>query len=74
MVNAHDTQKILERFFNECYKYWLQNSDSEREAFSLALDDIRAVKRNPFIPCGDELDPEVIKKFIHYREMDLGGK
>ena len=74
MVNAHDTQKILECFFNDCYKYWLRNGYEERESFELALNDIRAVKRNPFVPCGDELDLEVKEKFIHYKEMDLGGK
>lgn len=73
MVNKEETQKFLESFFNECYKYWLRNGYSKKEAFKLALEDVRAVKHNPFVPNGEELDVDAKNEFIHYREMDLGG-
>ena len=75
MLTAKETQNILEKHFNNCYRYWLQQNNEYkniRDAFSLALEDIKAMKRDPFSPCGEELDPDTKQKFIRYREMDLG--
>ena len=74
MLSARETQVVLEKHFNGCYKYWISQDyiDGERDAFKRALDDIRYMKYDPFSPCGEELDPETKKKVIHYRERDVG--
>jgi hypothetical protein len=74
MLNAHETQLILEQHFKDCKNYWLRSGycKDEREAFVNAIDDIKALKRNPFVPCGDLLDVETKEKFIKYRIQDLG--
>ena len=74
MLNAHETQLILERFFRDCNNYWLRSGycKDEREAFAKAIDDIKVLKRDPFLPCGDLLDVETKEKFIKYRIQDLG--
>ena len=75
MLSARETQNVLERHFNNCYKYWLRQGNgykNRHEAFKLALEDIKCMRHEPFSPCGDELDPETHVNFIKYREMDLG--
>lgn len=74
MLKAHETQLVLERFFRDCNNYWLRSGycKDEREAYANAIDDIKALKRNPLVPCGDLLDVETKEKFIKYRIQDLG--
>lgn len=75
MISARETQEILERFFDDCLRFWMhQGSDHghKQKAFKLALEDVKSIHRNPFVPCGDELDAETKANFIMYREMDLG--
>lgn len=74
MLDANKTQMILEDFFNDCYKFWKSRGHSERKAYALAVEDTAKIKRNPFAPIGDKLDPETKEKFIAYRYQDLGEK
>lgn len=71
MINARETQIILERFFNDCYKFWLRKCN-ERKAFELAIKDTKTLHSDPYVLCGDEIDAETKAIFIKYREMDLG--
>jgi hypothetical protein len=72
MLNEHETQLALEHFFKDCYKFWLRTTNDDRVAFEKALNDTRRITTDPFSPCGKKLDVETKKKFIKYREMDLG--
>ena len=72
MLNEHDTQLALERFFRDCQNFWIRTVDDEREVFERALNDVRSITTDPFSPCGKKLDIETKEKFIRYREMDLG--
>ena len=72
MLNERETQLVLERFFNDCLKFWTREGCDERNAFEKALDDVRVIKTDPFSPLGHVIDLETKEKFIHYREMDLG--
>ena len=72
MLNAHDTQLAMERFFRDCQNFWRRTINDEREVFERALNDIRRIKTDPFSPCGKKLDEETRVKFIKYREQDLG--
>lgn len=76
MLNAQQTQLIMEKHFKACYDYWMRSGycTDEREAFSNAIDDIRNMKHDPFSPCGDKIDIETRNQFVKYREQDLGGK
>ena len=72
MLNQHETQLAMERFFRDCQNFWKRTSNDEREVFEKALDDTRRITTDPFSPRGDKLDEETKEKFIKYREMDLG--
>ena len=72
MLNQHDTQLAMERFFKDCQNFWRRTINDEREVFERALDDTRRITTDPFSPCGKKLDVETKEKFIKYREMDLG--
>ena len=72
MLNAHETQLVMENFFKNCLNFWRRSTNDEREAFKNALNDTRRIMTDPFSPCGDRLDVETKNKFIKYREMDLG--
>lgn len=73
MLNSKETYIVLAKFFGDCLEYWKkQDGFNYRKAFEHALDDVKNVKRDPFMPCGQELDEGAKAKFIKYREMDLG--
>ena len=72
MLNAHETQLAMERFFKGCLDFWRRNTDDDRVAFEKALNDVRGITTDPFDPFGKKLDVETKEKFIKYREMDLG--
>ena len=74
MLTATETQLVLEKFFGECFRYWRMQGFEEKEAFSNALDDVRNVKSDPYMPTRNPIDLEVKEKFIRYREMDLGRR
>ncbi len=72
MLNAHETQLVIERFFKDCLNFWRRNTNDERVAFEKALSDTKRITTDPFSPCGKKLDIKTKNAFIHYREMDLG--
>ena len=72
MLNKRETELTLERFFNDCLKFWERQGLDERDAFKNALCDTSVITRDPFSPCGDTIDEETKAKFIHYRKIDLG--
>ena len=72
MLNQHDTQLAMEKFFRDCQNFWRRTINDEREVFEKALDDTRRITTDPFSPRGDKLDVETKNAFIKYREMDLG--
>lgn len=76
MLNAQETQLVMEKHFKACFRYWLTSGccKDKREAFANAIDDVRNMKRDPFTMQGEELDIETRDKFVRYREQDLGGK
>ena len=74
MLTEKETEIVLEKFFNECLRYWTMQGFNAREAFENALDDVRNVKSNPYVPTKSPIDLGVKAKFIHYREMDLGRR
>ena len=74
MLDKRETKIVLERFFNDCLKFWTRQGCDEREAFEKSLADIKAIKNDPFYPRGRVLNEEAKLNFIRYREMDLGKK
>ena len=72
VLSKRETELVMEHFFNDCLKFWRGRSNDERHAFEMALEDVRSITTDPFSPCGDKLDEETAKKFVYYREMDLG--
>lgn len=85
MINAKETQIILERWYADNVRFWLkQKKDAvdEREANRRALEwDLIEIYQfnhhclhNPYTPSGDELDKQTVLDFMKYRCMDLYGK
>lgn len=75
MLNAKQTQLILEKHLKACYDFWIRSGcKDERDAFANAVDDIRNLKRDPFSPCGEEIDIETRDAFVKYREQDMGKR
>jgi hypothetical protein len=72
MLNAHDTQLVMEHFFRDCQNFWRITINDEREVFEKALNDMRNITTDPFSPYGKKLNVDTKEKFIRYREMDLG--
>lgn len=72
MLTTHETELAMEHFFKDCLNFWRRNTNDERVAFEKALNDVRGITTDPFDPFGKKLDVEAKKKFIKYREMDLG--
>ena len=71
MINKRETQLILEEHFVDCLKFWQREVADEREAYAMAIKDIKCVTKNPFDPFGDLLDVETKDNFIKYKEMNL---
>ena len=66
---------ILEQFHRDCVYYWKSVlEDGERNSYIKALEDIKVLKHNPFVPCGEEIDEETKNYFVERCEMDLGLK
>lgn len=74
MLTAQETQIVMEKFFNECVRFWKSTGLDDRNAFEYAIKDARNLKRNPYVPSGDEIDLVTKEQFIKYREMDLGRR
>lgn len=74
MLTERETELILDKFFGECFRYWKMQGYEERSAFEHALDDIKRLKHDPYVPVGKPIDLGTKAKFIHYREMDLGRR
>ena len=72
MLTEKETEQALEMFFNDCLRFWTREGYDERTAFEMALDDVKRVKNDPFMPRGKRVDEAAKQKFIQYREMDLG--
>lgn len=85
MINAKETQIILEKFFNECRAFWLRDIKNEgideREAFRRAFEwDMveiynfnKGCLHDMYSPSGDELDYDTIIEFFKARCHDLYG-
>jgi hypothetical protein len=72
MLNHEETYKILGEFFNDCVRFWiLKGVKDYKEAFALAIKDVKNIKHNPYSPHGELLDVEAKELFIKYRKMDL---
>lgn len=74
MLTAKETEKIMDKFFHECFRYWKTQKYDERTAFEYALDDVKSLKHDPYVPTGKQLDIETKNQYIKYREMDLGRR
>lgn len=74
MLTEKETEVVLEKFFNECFRYWKMQGCDDRVSFESALDDVKRVKSNPYVPTREPIDLGVKAKFVHYREMDLGRR
>jgi len=72
VLTAKETQVVMEKFFNECFRFWKSTGLDDRDAFIYATKDARNLKRDPYVPTGDEIDLVTKEQFIKYREMDLG--
>ena len=68
---------VLEKFHEDCVRFWERelkvNRDTCRNVYMNALDDVRRITTNPFIPFNSpKLDIATKEYFMKRCEMDLG--
>lgn len=67
---------VMEKFFGECVRFWEHelktDSDLDRQPYINALREVP--HRYPYVPWGEELDPETRKYFIKNKCMDTYGR
>jgi hypothetical protein len=71
MENKKDTLKILNKFYIDCFGFWLRENKSIKEALVLALGEITEVEHNPFEPHGKLLDAEGKQEFVMKIKKEL---
>jgi hypothetical protein len=71
MENKKDTLKILNKFFVDCFGFWLREDKSIKEALALALGEVAEATHNPFDPYGKLLEPEGKQEFVERIEKEL---
>ena len=72
MLNTHETQLVLEKFFKDCTNFWDRQGYDERESFIKAIEDVERITTDPFSPCGKKLNMKTKEKFLGYRRQDVG--
>lgn len=72
MLNERETILALEEAMRGNVRFWERQGYDEREAFIKTLEEIKDMTTDPSSPFGEKLDVETKKKFIHYRNLDLG--
>ena len=74
-MTKEETMALLEKFFNECLKYWeetlMVDSDTSTKPFLNAICEIP--KTNPYKPNGEKLNKEWVDEFRMYKIMDCYG-
>lgn len=68
---------VLEKFHADCVRFWERELkvevDTCREVYLNALDDVKSITTNPFIPFNSpKLDVATKEYFVKRCEMDLG--
>lgn len=58
MKTYEETILIVERFYNECLRFWKGDKDN-------ALADVALLKHDPNIPNGDMLNREAVIAFVN---------
>ena len=64
MLSKEKTREILNSFSKECYDFWIREGNTKEEAYSNMISDIKSIKHDPYVPCGDLLDIETKEAFI----------
>lgn len=68
---------VLEQFYADCVKFWERElgveCDTCKDVYIKALEDVKEVTTNPFIPFNSpKLDASTKEYFVKRCEMDLG--
>lgn len=71
MISKDDTVYLVNRFFEGCFAFWVNEGKDDREAFELSLKEISEINRNPFTPMGDLLDPVAHQEYIEKMRKEL---
>lgn len=64
MISKEETVYLVNRFFEDCFAFWVNEGKDDREAFGLALKEASEIDRNPFMPMGALLDPVAHQEYI----------
>ena len=71
MIGKEETTYLLNRFFEDCFAFWVNEGKNDRKAFKMALKETEQVTHNPFTPSGDSLDPDAKQKYIDKMKKEL---
>ena len=71
MISKENTIYLVNRFFEECFTFWVNEGKDDREAFEIALKEASQIKHNPFVPVGDLLDQDAQHEYIEKMKKEL---
>ena len=71
MIGKEETTYLLNKFFEDCFAFWINEGKDDKEAFELALKETDQVTCNPFTPSGDLLDFDAKQKYIDKMRKEL---
>lgn len=71
MESKENTLKILNKFFVDCFGFWLRENKSIKEALTLAFNETAEATHNPFEPYGNVLNAEGKQEFVERIEREL---
>jgi len=80
IIDTPDTEKVLNQFYADSYKFWEREKESGNTAGDtssieeLALNDVRSINANPFSPNGEQLDMDKKEEWIIEKEKSLFEK
>ena len=71
MINKEDTTYLVNRFFEDCFAFWINEGKDDRDAFEIALKEASQIKHNPFVPAGDLLDVDAQREYIEKMKKEI---
>lgn len=72
MLNAQNTKEIVNKFYEECVRFWMREGREAIEARRLAIRDCECLRHDPNVPKGEELDLAAKDEFLEkLRKFEL---
>ena len=71
MIGKEETTYLLNRLFEDCFAFWVNEGKDDKMAFKLALKETEWTTHHPFTPSGDLLDPDAKQEYVDKMRKEL---